>query len=112
MLDELDHPFVRQIVEKAGYVCIENPVRLLPHDPHPKRIQRIMLASPRPEPIGEPQEVLFVNLVEDRYDRLLNDLILQGWHDQSKLHWSTTHIWDGLRSAIPTTHFGASSFEY
>src|SRR5579863_2158383 len=78
MLDKLDQPFVRQIVEKATNVGIENPVHLLPHDPHPERIQRIVLATPGAEPVGEPQEVLFVNLVEDRHYGLLNDLILQG----------------------------------
>jgi len=35
MLDKLDQPFVRQIIEKSTNVCIENPVHLLPHDTHP-----------------------------------------------------------------------------
>jgi hypothetical protein len=51
MLDELLHPFVRQIIEKATNVSIENPVHFLPHDPHPQRVQRLMLASPGPETI-------------------------------------------------------------
>jgi hypothetical protein len=67
MLDELLHPFVRQIIEKATNVSIENPVHFLPHDPHPERVQSTMLAAPRPEPVREPQKVLFVNLVEDRH---------------------------------------------
>jgi len=85
MLDELDQPFVRQIVEKAPNVGIENPVHLLPHDPYPQRIQGIMLAAPRSEPIGEPQEILFVNLIEDCHYGLLNDLILQGCDAQGTL---------------------------
>jgi hypothetical protein len=49
VVDEFDQPFVRQIVEKAPNVAIENPVYLLPHDPNPERIQCIVLASPRAE---------------------------------------------------------------
>jgi len=41
-----------------------------------------MLIAPRPEPIGEPHKVRFVYLVEDRHDRVLNDLILQGGNAQ------------------------------
>ena len=44
-----------------------------------------MLAAPRPEPIGEPQKILFVNLIEDRHYGLLNDLILQGCDAQGTL---------------------------
>src|SRR4029077_3048839 len=85
VLDELDHPFVRQIIEKATNVGIENPAHLLPHDPDPERIQSVMLAAPRTEPVGEPQEILFVNLIEDRHYGLLNDLILQGCDAQGTL---------------------------
>src|ERR1700728_6414 len=85
VLDELDQPFVRQIIVKAPNVCIENPVHLLPHDSYPERIQSIVLAAPRPESIGEPQEILFVNLVEDSHHGLLNDLILQDCDAQGAL---------------------------
>ena len=40
-------------------------------------IQRLMLASPRTEPIREPLKILFANLVEDRHQGLLNDFVLQ-----------------------------------
>src|SRR6266849_11015775 len=45
----------------------------------------MMLAAPRPKPIGEPQKILFVNLVEDCHYGLLNDLILQGCDAQGAL---------------------------
>ena len=45
----------------------------------------MMLAAPRSEPIGEPQEVLFVNLVEDRHHGVLDDLVLQGRDAQRPL---------------------------
>src|ERR1039458_8564854 len=73
------------MIEKATNIGIENPVHFLPHDPHPQRVQRLMLTSPRPETIREPQKILFVNLVEDCHYGLLNDLILQGCNAQGTL---------------------------
>src|SRR5713101_7495931 len=40
---------------------------------------------PGRNPLGEPQEILFVNLVEDRHYRLLNDLVLQSCNTQGTL---------------------------
>jgi hypothetical protein len=40
-------------------------------------VQRIVLATPRPEPIGEADEVLLVDRLQHRHDRLLDDLVLQ-----------------------------------
>src|SRR6266852_7277319 len=53
--------------------------------PHPQRVQSIVLAAPRPEPIGEAQKVLFVNLIEDRHYGLLDDLVLQSCNTQGTL---------------------------
>ena len=64
-------------IEKAPNVSIENPVHFLPGDSHPERIQRIVRASPRSEPIREPKKILFVNLIEDRHHCMLDDLVLQ-----------------------------------
>src|SRR5215471_8403765 len=85
MLDEPDHPFVRQTREKVTNVGIEYPVHLLPHDSHPQRVQCLMRIAPGPEPVGEAQEVLFVNLVEDCRHRLLDDLVLQGGNAEGTL---------------------------
>ena len=85
MLDELAQLLVGQVVEKATNVGIDYPVHLLPHEPDPQRIQSIVLAAPRPEPVGEPQEILFVNLIEDPHYRLLNDLVLQSRNTQETL---------------------------
>jgi hypothetical protein len=76
-LDEPQEPSVRDpvlneplqpVVIKAGAqvadVRIEHPVHPLPFDPDRQRIQRVMGATPRPEPIGEAQEVLLVDGVE------------------------------------------------
>ena len=79
---------------------------------HTERIQRLMRTTPRPEAIRMTFEVHLIDFVEDGHHGLLNNFVLQRRHNQSELHWSTTHIWDGLRSVTPITHFGASSFEY
>jgi hypothetical protein len=68
---------VSNFIEKTPNVGVKNPIHFLPHDSHPKRIQRIVLASPRSETIREPQKVLFVNLIEDRHHCVLDDLVLQ-----------------------------------
>ena len=64
-------------IEKAPNVRVQHPAHFLPHESYPERVQRIMPASPGSEPIGEPQKVLFVNLVEDRHYCVLDDLVLQ-----------------------------------
>jgi hypothetical protein len=47
---------------------------MLPQDTDVQRIQRSMLAAPRPEPIGKPDEVLLVDRLQNCRDRLLDDL--------------------------------------
>ena len=64
-------------IEKAPDVRAENPIHFPPHDSQPERIQRIMLSSPRSEPIRESQKVLFVNLIEDCHHCVLGNLAFQ-----------------------------------
>src|SRR5438309_2773449 len=85
VLQKLDEPLVRQTIEKPTDVQIKNPVHLLAHDPHPQRIQRLMLAAPRTESVGESHKVLFIDTVEDRHESLLNDFVLQGGYPQRPL---------------------------
>ena len=77
MLDELDQPIVFDFVEKRPDVQVEHPVHFLAHNPDVQRIQCIMLAAPRPEPVREAQKVLFPDLVENRPYRVLYDFIFQ-----------------------------------
>src|SRR6185312_1351115 len=51
VLDELNRPLVAHVVKEPSNVRIEHPVHLLPPDAYPERIQRLMLTSPRAEPI-------------------------------------------------------------
>src|SRR5690348_16430961 len=51
MLDELHRPFVAHGVEEAMDVGIEHPVHPLPLDAHRQRVQRLMRAATRTEPV-------------------------------------------------------------
>src|SRR5215470_10745437 len=52
MFHKLDQPTMLEPVEKGSDIKIQNPVHLLAHNPHPQRIQSIVLAAPRPEPVA------------------------------------------------------------
>jgi hypothetical protein len=54
-----------------------HPVHLPPPQAHCQCVQPVVLAAPRPEPVGESQKVLFVDLIENRHHGLLNYLVLQ-----------------------------------
>src|SRR5215813_13807825 len=77
VLEETDDPRVGHGIVKALDIRIEHPVHPLPQDTDVESIQRIMLATPRPEPIGKPDEVLLVDRFQNCRDRLLDDLVLQ-----------------------------------
>src|SRR5438128_3297002 len=77
VLDELHQPLVLQRIEEAANVGIEHPVHFLRHDADRERIKRLMRAATRPEPIGETEEVLFVDRVQYLDDGTLDDLVLQ-----------------------------------
>src|SRR5215472_294434 len=77
MFNKLDQPRVLEFVEKRSDVEIQDPVHSLAHDPDPQRIQRIMLTASGPESVTEAQKILFPYLVEDRFDRVLDDFVLQ-----------------------------------
>jgi hypothetical protein len=77
MLDELHRPLVTHLVEKAPNVRVQNPVHTLALDAYTQRVQRLVRAAPRPEPIAESPKVGLVNLVENRDHGLLDNLVLQ-----------------------------------
>ena len=77
VLEETDNPRVGHGIEKAPDIRIEHPVHLFPEDTDMESVQRIMLAAPRSESVGEPKEVFLVDCFENRRDRLLDDLVLQ-----------------------------------
>src|SRR6185437_6796715 len=70
VLREADQPFLAYRIEETG---VQYPVHLGAGDPHRQRVQRIVLAAPRPEPIREPEEVLLLDRVQHHDDRALDD---------------------------------------
>src|SRR5262249_1803743 len=60
-----------------------------------------MLASSWPEPIGKPDEVLLVDRLQNRRDRLLDDLVLETQNGK----WSLSSV--RLRDVCPTGGTGA-----
>src|SRR5258707_1109786 len=77
MLNELHQPFVGKPVEKAANVHIEHPVHCLRQQSGVERIQRIMLASPRPESVRKTQKVGFVDSVQHLDGRSLVEFVFQ-----------------------------------
>ena len=75
MLHELDQPALVELIEKASDVRVQNVVHLLLQKRIRQRIQRIVLAAPRAEPIRESQKVFLVDLIEDGNHGLLDDLV-------------------------------------
>src|ERR687891_1394402 len=58
-------------------IGIQDPVDPPPVDPDHERIQRLVLAAPRPEAVGEAEEVRLVDGVQHFHYRALDDLVLQ-----------------------------------
>src|SRR6266545_5750886 len=77
MLDKLAHPPVVNDVIETTDVSVEYPVHLPRLDPDRQRTQRIMRASPRPEPIRETEKVHLVDGAQHLDDGPLDDLVLQ-----------------------------------
>jgi site-specific DNA recombinase len=51
VLDELHRPFVAHLVKEPANVRIQHPVHALPMESHTQRIQRLVRAAPRSEPV-------------------------------------------------------------
>jgi hypothetical protein len=101
VLEEPDHPFVVDGVEKPTNVCIEHPAHLSPLDPDRQGVQRVVLAASRPESVGETDEVLLVDGVQHLDRRSLDDLVLQRWHAdraRSAIRLRDLYPPDGTRS--------------
>src|SRR5258708_7020590 len=100
MRDELDKPLVRHRIEEAAYVQIEHPVHLLRQQSRVKRIQRIMLASLRTEPVRKSEEVRFVDSVHHLNRRTLDDLVFQR-RNSERISLGQTSPLHPLRRQLP-----------
>ncbi len=93
-------PLVVDRVEEAADVGVEHPGHALTHDRGVQRIESHVRAPPRPEAVGEAQEVDLVDAVEHRHHGLLDDLVLQG-RDAQRPHPPV-----GLRDEGPPGRLG------
>jgi len=73
------------MASKKPWISASHPVHPSPVDAGVESIQRIVLAAPRSEPVGEPYEVFLIDRLQNRHDRLLDDLVLQAEHAQRPL---------------------------
>ena len=85
VLEKADNPWVGHGIEEAPDIRVKHPIHLLPEDAGMEGVQRIVLATPWPEPIGEPEEIFLVDCCENRRDRLLDDFVLQAQNAQRTL---------------------------
>ena len=67
-------------IEEPPDVRVEHPVHLLRQQSRVERIQRLMLAAPRSEPVREAEEVRLVDGVQHLDRGPLDDLVLQRGH--------------------------------
>ena len=81
-------PLVVNRVEEAANIGIEHPGHALAHDRRMERRQSLMRVSPRPEAVGEPEKVDFVDRAQHLGNRALDDLVLQG----RDAEWTPTAI--------------------
>ncbi len=92
VLEEPDQPCVRQPVEKAAHVQVQHPVHMSLIESAPQRIQRLMLAASWPEPVGEAEEIRFVDLVQYLHRRSLDKLVFERRNAERSL--PPVRLWD------------------
>ncbi len=78
------HPWSRVSKEPTD-VRIEHPVHLLRHDSDVERVQRVVRAASRPEPVREAEKVRLVDGVQHLDRRALDDLVFQRGHTERPL---------------------------
>ena len=77
MLEKPHKPRLVEAGEEVADVRVEHVAHLLARDPSRERIQRIMLAAPRPKPVRKTEKVLLVDGIQHLDHRPLKDLVLQ-----------------------------------
>src|SRR5712671_3096941 len=77
VLDELHQPFVGNPIEEAFDVQLQHPVHFSRQQSGVQCVQRLVLASPWPEPVRKSKKVGFVDSVQHLDRRSLDDLVFQ-----------------------------------
>jgi len=72
-------------IKEAADVGIEHPGHPLTHQRRVERVECQMGVSPRPEAVGEPEEVGLIDGAEQFGDGPLDDLVFQGRHAERSL---------------------------
>jgi site-specific DNA recombinase len=75
--EEPPQPIVIKTGEEVADVRVEHPVHPLLRNPDRQRVQRIVRAAPRSEPVGEAPEILLVDGIEHLDDGPLDNLVFQ-----------------------------------
>ena len=70
-------PVLANRVEKVSDVGVKNEANLPAGDADHERVQAIVLAALRPEPVAEPEELFLVDAVQHRHGRPLDNLVLE-----------------------------------
>ena len=91
MVQESHQPVMVDAVEELLDIGVHDVVHFRAHDPHRQRIQRIVLAAPRPEPVREPEEVGLVDRVQHLHHCALDNLVLQ----RRDAQWAPRSVWLG-----------------
>ena len=78
---------LRSEVIRAG-IRVKHPIHSLPENAGMEGVQRIVLAAPRPESVGE-----LVDCYQNRRDRLLDDFVLQAQNAQRTLRATAFGMW-------------------
>src|SRR6266478_3398050 len=106
MLDELDQPFVGKPIEKTFDVKIEHPVHFSRQQSRVERIQRLMLASPWPEPVRKAEKIRLVYRVQHLDRCTLDDFVFQRCDSERSLppvglwYIHPTHRLRSVRSSL------------
>ena len=77
MLEEPHQPRVIEAGEVVADIRVKHPVHLLAFDRGRERIQRVVRGAPRPESVGEAQEVRLVDAAKHLDHGALKNLVLQ-----------------------------------
>jgi hypothetical protein len=86
MLDKLHQPPVVEGVEEPTEVGIEHPVHVLRRDPDRQRIQGLMRAAPRPEPVLQRLPVVLPRLAVDARGRVSLQRVVRGAQGLDVVH--------------------------
>src|ERR1700740_1400139 len=93
-------------IEKVANIQIEHPVHFLRQQFRVERIQRLMLASPWPDPVREAEKIRFVDSVQHLDRCALDDFVLQRRYSERSLppvglrYIHSTHRLRSVRSPL------------